>query len=85
MKPNNQLFDDNLHAIAEAIANGILTTIREGEAEQPEYYQIQTGSLPHPFTGRTAAENTLRSQGFPAFIVSEDGLFKVRAGAFRTG
>ena len=27
--------------------------------------------------------NTLRSQGFPAFIVNEDGLFKVRAGAFR--
>ena len=61
---DNQLFDDNLHAIAEAIANGILTTIREGEAEQPEYYQIQTGA----YRIRSLAEqqqNTLRSQGFP--------------------
>lgn len=46
------------------------------------YYQIQTGA----YRIRSLAEqqmNTLRSQGFPAFIVSEDGLFKVRAGAFR--
>ena len=79
---DNQLFDDNFDAIARAIADGILTTIREGEAEQPEYYQIQTGA----YRIRSLAEqqmNTLRSQGFPAFIVSEDGLFKVRAGAFR--
>ena len=79
---DNQLFDDNIDAIARAIADGILTTIREGEAEQPEYYQIQTGA----YRIRSLAEqqmNTLRSQGFPAFIVNEDGLFKVRAGAFR--
>ena len=27
--------------------------------------------------------DTLRSQGFPAFMVYEDGYYKVRAGAFR--
>ncbi len=79
---DNSLFDQNFDAIAKAIADGILKSLNEKEEEKPEYYQIQTGA----FRVRSLAEdqiNTLKSQGFPAFIVYENGLYKVRIGAFR--
>lgn len=78
---DNQLFDQNFNAIAQAIADGILITIREEAQARPEYYQIQTGS----YRIRSLAEqqlNTLKSQGFPAFLIYEDGYYKVRVGAF---
>lgn len=78
---DNQFFDRNFKAIAEAIAHGILVTMEEEEAAQPEYYQVQTGS----FRNRELAERQLarlQSQGFPAFMVYENGLYKVRVGAF---
>lgn len=79
---DNKLFDQNFEAIARAIADGILTTIREEEQARPEYYQVQTGA----YRIRSLAEqqmNTLKSQGFPAFLVYEDGYYKVRSGAFK--
>lgn len=79
---DNQLFDQNFEAIARAIAEGILKTIRQEAELRPEFYQVQTGA----YRIRSLAEqqlNTLTSQGFPAFIVNEDGFFKVRVGAFR--
>jgi N-acetylmuramoyl-L-alanine amidase len=77
---DNQRFDQNFQAIAEAIARGVLETIRE-EERGPEYYQIQVGAFPD----REAAdrlERQLREQGFPAFVVLDDGMYKVRSGAF---
>lgn len=48
---------------------------------KPEYYQIQTGAYRNQ---ELAAQQLtqLKSQGFPAFLVYEDGLYKVRVGAF---
>lgn len=77
---DNELFDMNFQHIAEAIARGILMTA-EQEEMAPEYYQVQVGA----FRNQDYAEQLLRQlrgQGFPAFIVVEDGMFKVRAGAF---
>lgn len=79
---DNRLFDQNFQAIAQAIADGILNTIKEQEELRPSYYQIQTGA----YRDRNIAEqqvNTLKSQGFPAFLVYEDGLYKVRVGAYQ--
>lgn len=78
---DNQLFDRNFQAIAQAIADGIIMTIKEEAKKQPEYYQVQTGA----YRVRSLADQQLgelKSQGFPAFVVYEDGLYKVRAGAF---
>lgn len=78
---DNQLFDRNFEAIARAIAAGILITIREVAEARPEYYQVQTGA----YRIRSLAEqqiDTLKSQGFPAFLINEDGFYKVRVGAF---
>lgn len=77
---DNQLFDRNFDAIAQAIADGVLETVRE-EEKGPEYYQIQVGAFPDQEAAR-GLERQLRQQGFPAFVVADDGLYKVRAGAF---
>lgn len=78
---DNRLFDQNFPTIAQAIANGILTTIRQEEQSRPEYYQIQTGV----YQNQQAAQqqtNQLTAQGFPAFMIYDNGVFKVRVGAF---
>lgn len=78
---DNQFFDDNFQAIAQAIADGILETFREQEEQRPEYYQVQVGA----FRNRMPAERLvgeLQAKGLPAFMVYDDGLYKVRVGAF---
>ena len=78
---DNIFFDQNFDKIAQAIADGILETIRQLEAARPEYYQVQIGS----FRTRMPAERLvgeLQAQGFPAFMIYDDGFYKVRAGAF---
>lgn len=77
---DNRFFDENFDRIADAIAQGILETIRE-ETQGPEYYQVQVGAFPD----RESADRLvrqLREQDFPVFLVADDGLFKVRVGAF---
>lgn len=78
---DNKFFDENFEAIAQAVADGVLETIRQQEEQQPEYYQVQVGA----FRTRMPAErlvNELDANGLPAFIVYDDGLYKVRVGAF---
>lgn len=77
---DNRFFDSHFDQIAGAIAAGILETMEE-EEKTPEYYQIQVGA----YREREYAQNLLDQlleQGFPAFLVEEDGLYKVRSGAF---
>ena len=78
---DNRLFDQNFTAIAQAIADGIQKALKEEEAMKPEYYQIQTGAYQNQELA-TQQLIQLKSQGFPAFLVYEDGLYKVRVGAF---
>lgn len=78
---DNALFDNKFPEIAQAIANGILNTLREQEEEKPVYYRVQVGM----FRNRRNADilfNQLNSQGYPVFITYEDGWFKVQVGAF---
>lgn len=76
---DNRLFDQNFQQIAQGIADGVITTLRE--QEKPVYYQIQTGAYQNRGLA-SQMEEQLKSQGFPAFLVYEDGWFKVRVGAF---
>ena len=78
---DNALFDRQFQEMAEAIASGILETIREENEIRPEYYQVQVGA----YRERAMAEEIARElseQGYPAFYVSQDGYYKVRVGAF---
>lgn len=77
---DNRFFDSHFEEIAEAIAMGILNTVKAEEAV-PEYYQVQVGAYQNPDLANELLEN-LRGQGFPAFIIAEDGWYKVRVGAY---
>lgn len=77
---DNRFFDENFQHVAQAIADGVLETLRE-EAEGPEYYQIQVGA----YENREAADQLVRSlqeDGISSFVVADDGLYKVRVGAY---
>ncbi|MCB6608761.1 N-acetylmuramoyl-L-alanine amidase [[Clostridium] symbiosum] len=77
---DNARFDAQFDEIANAIATGILNVIRQQEEEE-QFYMIQTGA----YRIRSLAEQQLeelKAEGFPAYLVSGDGLFRVRVGAF---
>lgn len=79
---DNKLFDDKFQEIAEAIAEAILGTIDEEKVEGPVYYRVQVGA----FKNRENADRLLyqlNDQGYPAFILFQDGFYKVQVGAFR--
>lgn len=77
---DNQLFDGNMDVIARAIADAVLKTLRQ-ESKEPVYYQVQVGAYTDKEPA-VRAYNQLTSQGFPAYIVYQNGYYKVRAGAF---
>lgn len=77
---DNRFFDENFQHVAQAIADGVLETLRE-EEEGPEYYQIQVGA----YENREAADQLVRrlqEDGISSFVVADDGLYKVRVGAY---
>lgn len=85
---DNEFFDANLAATADAIADGILRTFEEMEAqtavtgEEPGFYQVQTGV----YRIRRNAEAELadlEEDGFQGFLIAKDGQYYVRSGAFR--
>ena len=78
---DNALFDAMFPEIAQAIADGILLTIKEEDEARPEYYQVQVGA----YASQQIAEEITRElteQGYPAFYIYQDGFYKVRVGAF---
>ena len=77
---DNARFDREFEAVAQAIADGILNTLRE-EGEARSYYMVQTGV----YRARSLAEqqlDELEARGFPAYLIYDDGYYKVMAGAF---
>ncbi len=78
---DNRFFDRNFEAVAQAIARGILETIRQESTSQPMYYQVQTAAYRDQNLALQQVTQ-LRSQGYPAFLVYDNGLYKVRVGAF---
>ncbi|MGN0157701.1 MAG: N-acetylmuramoyl-L-alanine amidase [Brotaphodocola sp.] len=77
---DNRFFDEHFDQIAEAIAMGVLNTVKEEEAI-PEYYQVQVGAYQDRELAQELLEE-LQGQGFPAFMIVEDGWNKVRVGAY---
>ena len=79
---DNRLFDEKFNEIAQAIADAILGTLDEKTVEEPLYYRVQTGA----FRNREYADRMLyqlEDQGFPAFLLQQDGMYKVQVGAYQ--
>ena len=78
---DNALFDEKFDEIARSIAEAILGTLSEEDVEGPLYYRVQVGA----YKNRENADRMLYrllDQGYPAFLLYEDGLYKVQVGAF---
>lgn len=78
---DNQMFDEKFDEIAQAIASAILGTLNEENVEGPVYYRVQVGV----FRNKQYADQLLYElldQGYPAFLLNENGLYKVQVGAF---
>lgn len=78
---DNQMFDEKFDEIAQAIASAILGTLNEENVEGPIYYRVQVGA----FRNKQYADQLLYElldQGYPAFLLNENGLYKVQVGAF---
>ncbi len=78
---DNRMFDEKFDEIAQAIASAILGTLGEEDVEGPPYYRVQAGA----FTKRQNADQLLYElldQGYPAFLLNEDGYYKVQVGAY---
>lgn len=79
---DNQLFDDNFDAIAQAIASGILDTLNSsGQDPAPPVYQVQVGSFRNAVYANRML-NELLEMDFPARISEGNGYFRVRVGNF---
>lgn len=80
---DNELFDSRFQEIAQAIAGAIMGTLdQESVTETPTYYRVQVGA----YRVRQNADNLLyelMEKGYPAFILSDNGLYKVQVGAYR--
>ena len=76
----NQRFDECFEHTAQAIAGGILMTLRSTEGQQ-EYYQIQVGAYAEKDLAQGLLSQ-LQASGYPAFLLYQDGLYKVRVGAY---
>lgn len=78
---DNRRFDAQFDEIAGAIASGILEVVNKEEKKEG-LYMIQTGA----YRVRELAEQQLiqlQSEGYPAYLVYEDGYFDVRVGAYK--
>ncbi len=78
---DNAMFDEKFDEIAQAIADAILGTLGEEDVEGPTYYRVQAGA----FQNRQNADQLLYElldQGYPAFLLNEDGYYKVQVGAY---
>lgn len=83
---DNRLFDEEFDRIADAIADAIANhfSASEEEDQNPEevYYRVQTGA----FRNRENAvrqQEKLTAEGYPAFLLEQDGYYLVQVGAFR--
>lgn len=89
---DNELFDEKFAQIVDGIAEGILETINHdennGNPQRPpqnnpgsKLYRVQVGA----YKNRESADRLLNSllvEGFPAFVIYDDGLYKVQVGAY---
>lgn len=82
---DNQLFDSEFDEVAQAIADGIMHKDHKEEAEnsqnRPVLYRVQIGAFRNQNLANQLLEQAV-SEGFPAYVIFEDGLYKVQVGAF---
>lgn len=78
---DNTLFDENFDAIAQGIADGILSSVTAAEEEM--LYRVNVGVYENKQYAQKLLDKLL-SQGFPAFLNYNHGYYFVQVGAYET-
>lgn len=78
---DNELFDTRFDEIAQGIADGILETVEADAPSQDPLYRVQVGAYRESANAYNML-NQLLADGFPAFIIYDDGLYRVQVGAY---
>ena len=88
---DNSRLDSRFDRIAQAIADGILETLREEnlyqenasqeETKEKPLYRVQTGAFRNPRYAQDMVYQ-LGRQGYPAYIARQGDLYRVQTGAF---
>ena len=75
------MFDEKFDEIAGAIADGILETIDMHVQNEKKLYRVQVGAyVVRDYANRLL--NKLQNEGFPAYLVYENGMYKVQVGTY---
>lgn len=81
---DNKLFDEKFNQIADAIADGIIASLKNENVPVPMVtYSVQVG-LFRNHQNALNLQNTLLEEGFKAEVVPMGGLYAVIVGNFRT-
>ncbi len=78
---DNQIFDSNFDAIVQAIANGIIETLEEGNDILENSYSVQVGAFRNQNYARRLQEE-LMEMDFPARVERGEGFYRVRVGRY---
>ena len=78
---DNALFDEKFDDIAAAIANGIMNAVNMNPQDSRPLYRVQVGAYKNRANANTQLQK-LQMEGFPAFLIFENGLYRVQVGAF---
>ena len=80
---DNRLFDLKFPEIAQAIANGILDTIRGAnlETNEVDIYSVELGSFMHHTNAEHLARN-IQDDGYSSYIEPVNRIYRVRHGSF---
>ena len=83
---DHMLFDEEFDRMADAIADSILQSVAKNEdgAQEKEevYYRVQTGAFRNQENALRQQEK-LSAEGYPAFLLENNGYYLVQVGAFR--
>lgn len=79
---DNKLFDEHFDDIAAAIADAILGNIVGMESKRPPLYRVQVGAYRN-YENADTLLNKLLMEGYPAFMLFQDGIYRVQVGAYQ--
>lgn len=82
---DNHIYDEHFEEMAQAIADAIIDTLDDQgiRASNQSEYTIQVGAFRNQqLAGNMALQ--LKNQGFPAAVIIEDQLYKVRVGSYES-
>ncbi|HIT89727.1 MAG TPA: N-acetylmuramoyl-L-alanine amidase, partial [Candidatus Merdenecus merdavium] len=78
---DNLIFDTKLIEIAQSIADGILYTLNDTYDGRSTLYRVQVGIF-RQLNNATDLLDQLHQEGLPAYLVNEEGYYKVQVGAY---